>query len=496
MPTTSLPISRLISVSLTLTPQAAQQQNLSNLLILGDSAVIDVVSRMRLYNTLTQVATDFGTSAPEYLAASLWFGQNPQPTTLLIGRWAQAPSHGQLFGAPLTPTNSLIATWNAIASGGFHISVDGGASTNVAGLNFTAAANLNAVAAIISAALTGATCVYNAVFNRFEITSNSTGATSTISFLTAPTAGTDISGTMGCTVASGGYQAGGIAAETALAAATLFDSTFGQQWYGLMFASTHTVNADHQAIAAFIEGATNYHFYGVSTQDAGVLNPAGVTDIAFLLSQSKFNRTAVQYSSTNAYAIASLLARILTTNYQANNTVITLMYKQEPGIVAETLNTTQIAALEAKNCNVFVAYNNNTAIIEPGVCTSGIFVDVEIGTAALVIGIQTALYNALFTSPTKIPQTNAGMHILATVIEQQCSIFVTNGLLAPGQWNSQGFGAISQGEQLAKGYYVFTPPIEQQPLAARAARLSVAYQVAAKLAGAVHDVQVAVNVNS
>lgn len=492
----SLPISRLIQVGLTLTPQAAQQQNLSQLLILGDSTVIDVVSRMRLYSTLTAVATDFGTSAPEYLAASLWFAQNPQPTGLLIGRWAQAASKGQLFGATLSTTNSLMSTWTAIANGGFKITVDGGGLTNVTGLNFTGAANLNAVAAIISAGLTGATCVYNAVFNRFEITSNSTGATSVISFLVAPTAGTNISALMGCVAGGGGYQANGIAAETAVQAATIFDQTFGQQWYALTVVSANVVDADHTAIAAFIEGTSTYHFYGVSTQAAGVLSAASTTDIAFVLAALKYNRTAVQYSASTPYSVCSLLARILTTNYQANNTVITLMYKQEPGITAENLNTTQITALEAKNCNVFVAYNNNTAIIEPGVCCSGLFIDVEIGSAALVIGMQTALYNALYTSPTKIPQTNQGMHILATAIEQQCSQFVVNGLLAPGQWNSAGFGTLNLGDNLSKGYYVFTPPIEQQSQSARAARLSVSFQVAAKLAGAVHDVVVNVTVNS
>jgi len=496
MPTATLPISRLISVSLTLTPQAAQQQNLSQLLILGDSAIIDVVSRMRLYTSLTQVATDFGTNAPEYLAATLWFGQNPQPTSLLIGRWAQSATHGQLFGAPLTPTNSLIATWTAIANGGFHISVDGGASTNVTGLNFTGATTLNGVAAIISAALTGATCVYNSVFNRFEITSNTTGATSSISFLTAPTAGTDISGLMGDVAGGGGYQANGIVAETALAAATFFDQTFGQQWYALQFASTHTVNADHQAVSAFIEGTATYHFYGVTTQDPNALLASSTTDIAYLLSQTKPNRTAVQYSSTSNYAIASALARILTTNYAGANTVITLMYKQEPGVAPEVLNSTQIAALEAKNCNVYVTYNNNTSIFEPGVCSSGLFIDTEIGTAAWVVTMQTALYNVLFTTSTKVPQTNTGMHLLATAIEQTSSQFVVNGLLAPGTWTSAGVGVINQGDPLPKGYYVFVPPIEQQSASQRAARLSVNFQVLGKLAGAVHDVQIGVTVNS
>jgi len=84
----TLPVSRLISIAVSLTAAGAKAQNLSTLLILGSSTVIDVVERYRNYATLDAVAADFGTTAPEYLAAQLWFGQSPAPTSLLIGRWA------------------------------------------------------------------------------------------------------------------------------------------------------------------------------------------------------------------------------------------------------------------------------------------------------------------------------------------------------------------------------------------------------------------------
>jgi hypothetical protein len=135
------------------------------------------------------------------------------------------------------------------------------------------------------------------------------------------------------------------------------------------------------------------------------------TDIAYLLKQLGYKKTMVQYSSTNAYAVVSALARILTTNYNGNSTVITLMYKQEPGIVAENINSTQADALGAKNCNVFATYDNNTAIFQPGVTCSGIFTDVVLGTDWLAVDLITNLYNLLYTSTTKIPQTDAGTHL-------------------------------------------------------------------------------------
>ena len=292
---------------------------------------------------------------------------------------------------------------------------------------------------------------------------------------------------------SGAYAVAGIAAETAVSAATLFDQNYGQGWYALTI--TGAVDADHLAVAAYIEAANNKHIYGVTTNEAGVLVSTDTTNIAYQLKGLGYKRTVVQYSSSNSYAVCSLLARILTTNYNANNTVITLMYKQEPGIVAETLNSNQIAALEGFNCNVFVAYNNNTAIIEPGVVANGTFLDIITGTDWLALDIQTSLYNLLYTSTTKIPQTDAGNHLLVTTVEQVCAQGVVNGLLGPGVWNSGGFGALNQGDFLAKGFYVYAPPISTQAPADRAARKSVPIQVAAKLAGAIHSIDVLINVN-
>jgi hypothetical protein len=294
-------------------------------------------------------------------------------------------------------------------------------------------------------------------------------------------------------VSSGAYLAQGMAAETAVAAVTAFENQFGQSWYGLTICDA--VNADHLAVAAYVSAATTKHIYGVSTQEAGVLVATDTSNIAYQLKQLGYNRAVVQYSSNNAYSANSLLGRILTTDYNGNNTVITLMYKQEPGIVAETLTSTQLNALEAFNCNVFVAYNNNTAIIEQGKVSSGAFLDEITGTDWLALSIQNALFNLLYTSPTKIPQTDVGNHILVTAIEGNCSQAVQNGLVAPGVWNSGGFGNLSQGDYLEKGFYVYAPPVASQSQADRAARKSVTIQIAAKLAGAIHTINAIINVN-
>lgn len=603
MTTSSLPISRLINVSVNLSPLPAQIQNLNNLLLLGNSDVINVTERLRNYATIGAVATDFGTAAPEYLAAVLWFEQSPQPTTLSIGRWAQTATAGKLLGATLSAAQQLITNFTSITTGAFELLLNG-IPTSINGLNFSAVTNLNGVATVIQTALNaviaGTTCVWNAAYSRFEIESATTGVTSSVGFVNSPTAtgsaafstqptandtltiggtavtfvsgapsgnqvqiggtlaltlsalysflsastdtnlvkftyylvgttlyfaavatgtagnaltlaksstaitlsgatlsggsGSDMSTALGLTSgSSGAYVANGIAAESAATMIALFDNMFGQAWYAAQMVVG--VDADRLSVAAYIEAASNKHIFGTTTMEAAVLVATDTTNLAYKLQQLGYNRTMVQYSSSNPHAVASALARILTTNYNGNNTVITLMYKQEPGIIPETLNASQIAALEGFNCNVFLAYNNNTAIFEQGTVASGNFLDVVTGTDWLALDIQTTLYDLLYTSTTKIPQTDAGNHQLVTGIESVCSQGVQNGLLAPGTWQSGGFGSLNTGDFMPKGFYIYAPPIASQSPTDRAARRSVVFQVAAKLAGAIHTVDVIVNVN-
>lgn len=494
MTTSSLPVSRLINVAVQLTPAGASTQDLSTLLILGSSPVIDAAERFRSYGDIEAVAADFGTTLPEYLAAVLWFEQVPQPSQLRIGRWFAAAGAAYLRGAPLSAAEQLLSNFTGIADGRFTYTLNGGSPSTTAPINLTGALTLPGVAALVSAQTPGITFAWNPSFGRFEAVTAATGSTASISFLGAPGTGTDLSSLLEMSAASSGaYVSPGAAAESAVYATSQFDLNFGQRFYGLTIIGAS--DADHVAVSDFVAAAGNKHVYFVSTQEAGVAVPAVTTDIASVMQAAKYLRTWTQYSSSNPYAAVSAAARALTVDYNGNNTVISLMYKQEPGIVPESLNSQQVDALEAKNCNVFVQYDNSTAIVEQGKTASGTFLDVVTGTDWLSLDIQTAVYNLLYTSPTKIPQTDAGTQQILNVIEGVCAQGVVNGLLAPGVWNSSGFGKLRNGDYLPKGYYVYAPSVDTQSQADRAKRKSVPIQVAVKLAGAVHTVDILINVN-
>jgi hypothetical protein len=501
--TVNLPISLLVDVTVDLTPVGAQAPSLNTGLLLGTSAVIDVVTRMRVYATLAAVATDFGNDAEEYLAAELWFGQSPQPTSLNIGRWAKTASAGQLYCGELSEADTLISAWTGITTGSFKVAVDGGAVTNVPDLDFAAAGNLNAVAVIIQTALQGiggafatVTCVYNATYNRFVITSGTTGTSSEISFLTAGSTGIDISAMLqGLSTSDGAYIANGIAAETALSCVELFDNQFAGQWYNLFIPEAS--DSDDTAIAPYIDGDGTPHFYWINTQEEALLSLGDTTHIGYLLQQLQSQHTAWQYSSTSLYAVWSMAARIATVNWQGSLTALSLMYKTEPSVDAEALTVDQRDALLSYNGNVYDTYSNPSGVplIEPGICPSGQFIDTIIGVDWLRTQIQTNIFNILLGSTTKIPQTDPGVNQLVNGASTACGQGVVNGLLAPGTWNSGGFGQLTEGQWLDKGYYIYAQPIASQPEDQRQARISPPIQVAAKLAGAIDTVSVTVVVN-
>ena len=266
-------------------------------------------------------------------------------------------------------------------------------------------------------------------------------------------------------------------------------------WYGLAIAdSTDLVEADVISVAAAIEASSLSRILAVTTDDVNVLVAGNTDNIGYKLKAAGYGRTFWQYSSSSKYAAISAFGRAFTVNFTGNNTTITLKFKTEPGVTYETLTTTQAAAIDSINGNVYVYYANDTAIIQQGVMANGDFFDERHGLDWLQNYVQTNLYNLLYTSATKIPQTDAGVTRLMTNVEASLDQAVNNGLVAPGVWNGGPIGQIQSGDTLTKGYYVYADAVSSQAQSDREARKSPVIQAAIKLAGAIHYGDVQINV--
>lgn len=489
--TQGLNVGRLVSVTVNLQPLAAARRGFGTLLIAGDSNVINGSERLRSYVDIESVANDFGTSAPEYLAASLYFGQSPRPDSLMIGRWLRTATAALLQGGILTAAEQAMANWNVITSGSFKINVDG-TDKSVTGLNFSTATNLNGVASAINAVLTGATIAWDG--SRFTVTSATTGTTSSVGYATAAASGTNISGLLKLTSTTALAPIPGYASETPVECTAALANQSGM-WYGLSFAaSTMPTSAQYLEVGAFIESASITRIFGVTETDTRVLDATYTDDLASEFKALNYKRTAVQFSA-NPYAICSMMGRAFSVNFSANRSTITLMYKQEPGVVAQYLTETQAQTLKAKRCNVFVNYQNDTAIIQYGVMSGQAYFDEIHGLDWFSDALQNAEYNLLYQSKTKIPQTDAGQNQLVNVAANVCQEAINNGLIAPGQWNADGFGQLSRGDFLDEGFYIYTPPMASQDQSIREQRIAPPIQIALKLAGAIHEIDCIVDVN-
>ncbi len=377
-----LPLNRITNVTVTLSARAAQGRNFGSMLILGDSTVIPITERLRVYSSSDDIGDDFGVDSEEYKAAVIWFAQQPQPTQVYVGRWAKT-----------------------LASG------ESGSVETV----------LQAVNALMD---------YNT-------------------------------------------------------------------WYGLHLAvpaADYPADAEIINVAAAIEASTVSRIFGVTSNAATILDAAATTDIASKLKAAKYSRTFIQYSTSSRYAALSAFARAFTVDFTGSNTTITLKFKQQPGITYEMLGTSQANNLEAKNCNVYVYYENDTAILEQGVMSNGDFFDERHGLDWLQNAVQTADFNTLYTSTTKIPQTDAGTTTRISNIELVLDKAVTNGLFAPGKWTGGPVGQLGTGDMLTKGYYTWAESVDDQLQVDREARKGVPIQIAGKLAGAVHYGSVAITV--
>ena len=357
-----LPLNRIANVTVTLSARAAQGRNFGSMLILGDSTVIPISERLRLYSSADDIGDDFGVDSQEYAAAVIWFSQQPQPTLVYVGRWAKTLATGET---------------------GLHLAVP---------------------------------------------------------------------------------------------------------------VADYPSDTDIISVAAAIEAASVSRIFGVTSADSTILDAATTTDLASKLKAAKYSRTFIQYSTSSRYAALSSFARAFTVDFTGSNTTITLKFKQLPGVTYETLGTSQANNLEAKNCNVYVYYENDTAILEQGVMANGDFFDERHGLDWLQNAVQTADYNTLYTSTTKIPQTDAGTTTRIANIELVLDKAVQNGLFAPGKWTGGPIGQLNTGDMLTKGYYTWAENVDDQLQVDREARKGVPIQVAGKLAGAVHYGTVAITV--
>ena len=354
----TLPISSVVNVGISVGAVFPSRAGFGTLnIITSDTSVIGSAERIRSYSNIEGVAADWPANSEVLKAATSYFSQNPRPTSLKVSVRFTNNVSAELRGASLPDSDAdFLNTLVLITDGSFNISIDG-VNNDITGINFTGDASYDDAAATIQTAIqavatggyVGATCTHDG--NRFFITSGTSGATSTISYLStvSPSTGTDLSSLLKLDQ-SLATKSDGIAAETITASLNAIQN-INDDWYGFMFTKEVRdlvqINGENAVDAAATWAEARIKVFFNTTNSLDTLDSVSTSDIGYLLTTRNLRRTMTTFSKQiDEYPSASIAGRAFTVNFNQPNSTITLKFKQMPGITVQELTVNEKAALD------------------------------------------------------------------------------------------------------------------------------------------------------
>ena len=497
-------ISNVISLSLEAAAQAALSDN-PNIcsVITGEQGVLSSSERYRAYTTAAAVESDWGSSHEITQHANVFFQQSPNPVNaggrFIAGYYRETSENVAASAAVLNGGSfdviAVIAALQQISDGEFDIDVDGG-TENIASLDFQAVVSLANIVSVIDTALAGATCTENANGDGIDITSDTTGASSTLTITTDPAGGGTYVGELLAIAANTGAVLTQGAAASVLGVETPAEGAAAIKavinYKGFIFAKAQSA-ANIKLLATFAQ-ANDCLYYEVFN-DTDELNLDVTETPWFIKLASQKNTRMIFRLDGNRKFGTGYMARAHVVNFNAENSALTMNLKEIIGVVSETLSQTQIDSAKNVGLDVYVSIKNTPVVLTSG--ANG-YTDTQYNLLAFVDALETDMFNVLKLTGTKIPQTTKGVNTLLDQVEKTSNQYVRAGVFAPGTWTSPDFfgdqDAFNRGIE-ENGFFWIAGRLSDQSAGDRAARKSPVIQGAVKFSGAFHSVEIIVKVN-
>jgi hypothetical protein len=482
-----LSLANIIRVTLISALRGLSNVNTSALAIITDEVPIPGdFGTSRTYLEPTAVAQDFGSNSETARIATVIFNQVPNILAgggflVVIPRLAAASA------SPATILSDSFVDLTKLTAADYNINaaIDGGVasdlligsidSTDLA----TAAASLNSTA--VAAAGMTFSLSGDVTAARVTLVSDTTGATSDLTLAAAGT-GTDIAVPLEIAL----KEAVGSAAGTESIKDCILRTNGIVDYFGIVYNEIMT-DTILQEVAALVQSLDKLQFVG-SNIEATMTATTGVFDI---IKNAGYTHTRCLYYSVSVNdAIdfaAGYASRGMSVNFNASNTAITIHGKKIVGLVGDPgVEQTELDTAKLAGVDVYGDFG------VPKIFSSGAnqFFDQTYNRLAFQLRLTVAGFNAIMTIPTKIVQTEEGMNVLKKAFRLVCKLFVTNGVFAPGAWNSPttfGVQADHIRNIAEKGFYIYSLPIAQQAQTERNIRVAPVVQIAAKESGAIHS---------
>lgn len=419
----------LFDVEISSATKGVTEVGFGTVMILGSTGFGASSDIVRTYSAdLTQVAADFNSSAPEYVAAASILEQNPTIQQIKIGK----------RGALVAQVSNVLVG-NAQDSHVYTVQVNGVAYNFTSGVGAT----LSGIAAGLLAAL-------QAGLPSYIVATSGAGASINLTATVAGNAFSVIAADVDLTPTT-------VTANHGVSEDIAAIQAVDDDWYVL--ALTSRLANDILNAAAYIE--SQLKIFGACNADSDVLTTAG-TSVLDKLFALKYNRTFFLWS--NSQATYPELGWMATSFYTPGQE--TWAYKTAAGSVASKLSATQRLNVRNKHGNTYESYAGNDVFLF-GIMVSGEYIDVIRLRDWTVSQMQSRLFSASINLA-KVPYDDDGGTIYHSILL---------GVLTDG---------VDNGGYVKGSTIVNVPLVKKQSQANRQARKMAGITFSATLASAVH----------
>ena len=434
----SVPISDIIQVNIAVSPNAVATDGYGPILFLSKEFVPTSAEAypVRSYTSLKAVEADFP-SGEIHAAATAWYSQKPTPKTFLVGAITHETVTPATPGMLTASASAVLATIKAETAAILTLDING-STKSTAAMDFSSAADLDAVVSQINDAFTAASMdvTISQASGKFKVQTTATGPNAVVQNATGKAAEVLKLDSASNPVAINGESEKSIAGDLA----NISNTPFNFFYVGLdrKYRADQQTNDNQMTVAKWAEG--NNKVFGWADSNPQILI-AGTNNSFKRAKDQNLQRTICVFDASengDEYPEVSILGRAATVNFNVANSALVLAFKQGPGITTADLSPGQLQALELVRGNAFINVGGNVMFYN-GRMADGTWFDTVQGVSWLTQKVQVNVFNLFYTSTTKIPWTETGVAMVNQQVTLALELARTNGLIAPGYDNEGTF---------------------------------------------------------
>ncbi len=461
---------------------------------------------LRIYSGIDDVASDFADTSAPYLAAQVYFAQEPYPKNFMVGRWLHENTSAILTGGTLPS----LPTLTAITDGSLELEGE-----QVTGMDFSSAVSYSDIANVVETQINASaaptvTVTYDATSTSLIVTTVATGSGITLTYASSAGTGTDVSDTLALDSATAISLTQGADGQTIQEAMENFQD-LNDIFY---FITLDPIDKDTQTVIDLSTWVFDRaYIYYAESSDAQTLVTDDLTSNFALLFAQQSRRTSGDYTpalSTNPALYAdniavSSAARLSSVNFDGTDTLINPGLKNRPLIFPSTLTTSQETELDRKLVNRLTPVGGGTT--SPTIenkyfwgysFENGVWIDITYAIDWFVNAVQVDVFDLLSESD-RIPQTIEGQTQVVEVIRGICDQAIRNGMIAPGELSAVATNSVKTitgnsafNGVLSAGYLIYPQPLSTLSESNRIARKLPPFYVWLKGSGAVNYIDISI----